>query len=169
MEHKGLYWSKVPGTEDAKTVEPAEDYILPFGKANIVKFANEEEVQKGRTLVVVTYGMGVYWAKEAAKNFAGRVEIIDLRTLIPLDENLVYERTKIHGKCLVLTEEQIQNSFAEALAQRISKNCFRYLDAPVEAMGSLNLPAVPINLILEKEMLPNAEKLSLKIGEMLTQ
>ena len=62
---KGLYWSKVPGTEDAKTIEPAEDYILPFGKANIVKFANEEEIQKGRTLVVLTYGMGVYWAKAA--------------------------------------------------------------------------------------------------------
>ena len=169
LEHKGLYWSKVPGTEEAKTIEPDENYILPFGKGNLIVEADKTETEKGRTMLIVTYGMGVYWAKEAAKNFAGRVEIIDLRTLIPLDENLVYERTKIHGKCLVLTEEQIQNSFAEALAQRISKNCFRYLDAPVEAMGSLNLPAVPINLILEKEMLPNAEKLSLKIGEMLTQ
>ena len=169
LEHKGLYWSKVPGTEEAKTIEPDENYILPFGKGNLIVEADETETEKGRTMLIVTYGMGVYWAKEAAKNFAGRVEIIDLRTLIPLDENLVYERTKIHGKCLVLTEEQIQNSFAEALAQRISKNCFRYLDAPVEAMGSLNLPAVPINLVLEKEMLPNAEKLSLKIGEMLTQ
>ena len=169
LEHKGLYWSKVPGTEEAKTIEPDENYILPFGKGNLIVEADQTETEKGRTMLIVTYGMGVYWAKEAAKNFAGRVEIIDLRTLIPLDENLVYERTKIHGKCLVLTEEQIQNSFAEALAQRISKNCFRYLDAPVEAMGSLNLPAVPINLILEKEMLPNAEKLSLKIGEMLTQ
>ena len=169
LEHKGLYWSKVPGTEEAKTIEPDENYILPFGKGNLIVEADQTETEKGRTMLIVTYGMGVYWAKEAAKNFAGRVEIIDLRTLIPLDENLVYERTKIHGKCLVLTEEQIQNSFAEALAQRISKNCFRYLDAPVEAMGSLNLPAVPINLVLEKEMLPNAEKLSLKIGEMLTQ
>ena len=169
LEHKGLYWSKVPGTEEAKTIEPDENYILPFGKGNLIIEADKTETQKGRTMLIVTYGMGIYWAKEAAKNFAGRVEIIDLRTLIPLDENLVYERTKIHGKCLVLTEEQIQNSFAEALAQRISKNCFRYLDAPVEAMGSLNLPAVPINLVLEKEMLPNAEKLSLKIGEMLTQ
>ena len=169
LEHKGLYWSKVPGTEEAKTIEPDENYILPFGKGNLIVEADKTETEKGRTMLIVTYGMGIYWAKEAAKNFAGRVEIIDLRTLIPLDENLVYERTKIHGKCLVLTEEQIQNSFAEALAQRISKNCFRYLDAPVEAMGSLNLPAVPINLILEKEMLPNAEKLSLKIGEMLTQ
>ncbi|SIS79707.1 2-oxoisovalerate dehydrogenase E1 component [Kaistella chaponensis] len=169
LEHKGLYWSKVPGTEEAKTIEPDENYILPFGKGNLIIEADKTETEKGRTMLIITYGMGIYWAKEAAKNFAGRVEIIDLRTLIPLDENLVYERTKIHGKCLVLTEEQIQNSFAEALAQRISKNCFRYLDAPVEAMGSLNLPAVPINLILEKEMLPNAEKLSLKIGEMLTQ
>ena len=169
LEHKGLYWSKIPGTEDAKTIEPAEDYILPFGKGNIILEADKNVTEKGRTMLIVTYGMGVYWAKEAAKNFAGRVEIIDLRTIIPLDENLIFERTKIHGKCLVLTEEQIQNSFAEALAQRISKNCFRYLDAPVEAMGSLNLPAVPINLILEKEMLPNAEKLSIKIGEMLTQ
>lgn len=167
LEHKGLYWSKVPGTEDAKTVEPAEDYILPFGKANIVKFANEEEIQKGRTLVVVTYGMGVYWAKEAAKNFEGRVEIIDLRTIKPIDEELVFERVKIHGKCILLTEEALNNSMMEAFGARISKNCFKYLDAAVEIMGSLDLPAVPINLILEKEMLPNAEKLSHKITELL--
>lgn len=168
LEHKGLYWSKVPGTEDAKTIEPAEDYILPFGKGNILLEADQSETEKGRTMLIVTYGMGVYWAKEAAKNFAGRVEIIDLRTLIPLDEKLVFERAKLHGKCLVLTEEQLNNSFAEAFAHRISKECFRYLDAPVEAMGSLNLPAVPINLVLEKEMLPNAEKLTKKIDEMLS-
>jgi len=167
LEHKGLYWSKVPGTDDAKTIEPAEDYILPFGKAHIIEKADDAETEKGRTLVVVTYGMGVYWAKEAVKNFGGRVEVIDLRTLIPLDENLVFERVKLHGKCIVLTEEQIQNSFAEAFAHRITKECFRYLDAPVEAMGSLNLPAVPINLELEKAMLPNADKLKQKISSML--
>ena len=167
LEHKGLYWSKVPGTEDAKTIEPAEDYILPFGKGKIILEADPSDTEKGRTMLIVTYGMGVYWAKEAAKNFPGKVEVIDLRTLIPLDENLVFERAKLHGKCLVLTEEQLNNSFAEAFAHRISKNCFRYLDAPVEAMGSLDLPAVPINLILEKEMLPNAEKLARKIKEIL--
>ncbi len=167
LEHKGLYWSKVPGTEDAKTIEPAEDYILPFGKGKVVIQADREETEKGRTILVVTYGMGVYWAKEAAKNFAGRVEVIDLRTLIPLDEALVFERAKEHGKCIVLTEEQLNNSFAEAFAHRITKNCFRHLDAPVETMGALDVPAVPINLVLEKEMLPNAEKLSRKIEEML--
>lgn len=167
LEHKGLYWSKVPGTDEAKTVEPDENYILPFGKANIILEANPEETDKGRSMVIFTYGMGVYWAKEAAKKFDGRVEIIDLRTLVPLDEKLIFERAKIHGKCMVLTEEQIQNSFAEALAHRITKNCFKFLDAPVEAMGSLNLPAVPINLVLEKEMLPNAEKVAAKIEEIL--
>jgi len=101
LEHKGLYWSKVPGTEDAKTIEPAEDYILPLGKGNIILQADHSETEKGRTMVIVTYGMGVYWAKEAAKNHEGKVEIIDLRTLIPLDENLVFERVKLHGKCLV--------------------------------------------------------------------
>ena len=169
LEHKGLYWSKVPGTEDAKTVEPDEDYILPFGKGNIILEASEVETEKGRTLIIVTYGMGIFWAKEAAKNFEGRIEIVDLRTLIPLDEKLVFERVKLHGKCIVLTEEQLQNSFAEAFAHRISKNCFRYLDSPVEAVGSLNVPAVPINLVLEKEMLPNADKLTVKIRELLTQ
>lgn len=168
LEHKGLYWSKVPGTEDAKTIEPAEDYVLPFGKANILLEADKTETEKGRTMVIVTYGMGVYWAKEAAANFPGRVEIIDLRTLIPLDEKLVFQSVRIHSKCLVLTEEQLNNSFAEAFAHRISKNCFRNLDAPVETLGSRNLPAVPINLVLEKEMLPNAEKVSEKIKEMLS-
>ena len=168
LEHKGLYWSKVPGTEDAKTIEPAEDYILPFGKANIVKNASSEETEKGKTLVLITYGMGVYWAQEAAKKFGERVEVIDLRTLYPLDEELIFERVKLHGKCLVLTEEQIQNSFAEALAYRISNHCFKYLDAPVEAMGSLNLPAVPINIELEKQMLPTPEKVAQKIEEILS-
>lgn len=167
LEHKGLYWSKVPGTEEAKTIEPAEDYILPFGQANVILDAKNTEIDAGRSLVVITYGMGVYWAKAAAKNHDGKVEIIDLRTLIPLDEALVFDSVKKHGKCLVLTEEPLQNSFAEAFAARISKECFKFLDAPVETMGSLNLPAVPINLILEKEMLPNAEKVSQKIEEIL--
>ncbi|MEO7922520.1 MAG: thiamine pyrophosphate-dependent enzyme [Chitinophagaceae bacterium] len=158
LEHKGLYWSKVPGTEEAKTPEPSKDYILPFGKANIVVQAAKDKTGNGESCVVITYGMGVYWAKAAAKNFDSQIEIIDLRTLYPLDEELVFERVKLHGKCLVLTEEQQNNSFAEALAGRISKNCFQSLDAPVEVLGALNLPAVPMNMGLEQAMLPDAEK-----------
>jgi len=158
LEHKGLYWSKVPGTEDARTTEPAADYILPLGKANIVLTAADNKVANGESAVIITYGMGVYWAKAAAKHFPGQVEVVDLRTLYPLDEAMVFDRVKTHGKCLVLTEEQQHNSFAEALAGRISKHCFQYLDAPVEVLGALNLPAVPMNMGLEQAMLPNEMK-----------
>jgi 2-oxoisovalerate dehydrogenase E1 component len=168
LEHKGLYWSKVPGTEDAKTPEPSKDYILPFGKANIVLRAGEDAIDNGESCVVITYGMGVYWAKAAAKNFDDQVEIVDLRTLYPLDEELVFERVKLHGKCLVLTEEQQNNSFAEALAGRISKNCFQFLDAPVEVLGALNVPAVPMNMGLEQAMLPDATKVSERLKQLLS-
>ena len=163
LEHKGLYWSKVPGTEDAKTVEPAKDYLLPFGIANKIIEAAPEQLEKGKTLVIITYGMGVYWAKEAIKRFDSNIELIDIRTIYPLDEKMIFDSVKKHGKCIVLTEEPIENSFAESLAYRITNECFQFLDAPVETLGSLNLPAIPINIRLEKEMLPNADKLTEKI------
>jgi 2-oxoisovalerate dehydrogenase E1 component len=165
LEHKGLYWSKVPGTEEAKTIEPSRDYVLPFGKANIVLQADRNKIAKGESSCIVTYGMGVYWAKAAAKNFPGQIEIIDLRTLFPLDEELVFEVVKKHGRCLVLTEEQQNNSFAEALAHRISNNCFKWLDVPVEVLGALNLPAVPLNMGLEAAMLPNPQKVIEKLKQ----
>lgn len=167
LEHKGIYWSKVPGTEEAKTIEPSRDYIIPLGKANIVLKADEDYLQSGETCCIITYGMGVYWAKSAAKKFEGMVEIIDLRTLFPLDEELIFATVKKHGKCLLITEEQQQNSFVEALAGRISNFCFKYLDAPVEVIGALNLPAVPMNIELEKAMLPNADKVSVRIAKLL--
>ena len=163
LEHKGLYWSKVPGTEEAKTIEPARDYLLPLGKARVVQAADPSEVLAGNTCCIITYGMGVYWAQAAAMDFPGQVEIIDLRTLFPLDEALVCESVRRHGKCLVLTEEQQENSFAEALAGRISRSCFPALDAPVEVLGALNLPAVPMNIALEAAMLPGTEKVRQRI------
>ena len=111
-----------------------------------------------KSCVVVTYGMGVYWSKAASKKFPGQVEIIDLRTLFPLDEELIFSTAKQHGKCLVLTEEQQNNSFAEALAARISKECFQWLEAPVEVLGALNVPAIPMNVALERAVLPDEHK-----------
>jgi 2-oxoisovalerate dehydrogenase E1 component len=168
LEHKGLYWSKVPGTEDAKRAEPSSDYVLPLGKANIVLHADQNKMNRGESCCVITYGMGVYWAKNAAKKFQGNIEIVDLRTLFPLDEELIFSTVKKHGKCLVLTEEQQNNSFAEALAARISKECFRFLDAPVEVLGAMNLPAVPLNILLENKMLPNSEKVISAITQLLS-
>lgn len=166
LEHKGLYWSKVPGTEDAKTVEPARDYILPFGKANVILYADKNKITNGESCCIITYGMGVYWAKSAAKDFPGQIEIVDVRTLFPLDEPLIFDTVKRHGKCLVLTEEQQNNSFAEALAGRISQNCFKWLDAPVAVLGALNVPAVPLNIGLEKAMLPDASKVADRLRQL---
>jgi len=167
LEHKGLYWSKVPGTEDAKCVEPSRDYILPLGRAGIALTADGATTGRGETCCIITYGMGVYWAKAAAKHFPGCVEVLDLRTLYPLDEKLIFSTVRRHGKCLVLTEEQQNNSFAEALAWRISSHCYVHLDAPVEVMGALDLPAVPMNMGLESAMLPSAAKLAEKIEKLL--
>lgn len=156
LEHKGLYWSKIKGTEDAKTIEPDEDYIIPLGKARIVQAV--EPTNDKPTLTIITYGMGVYWAKTAAKSFIDQIEIIDLRTIHPLDEETIIASVKKHGKCIVLTEEPYNNGFAQALTGRISKICFEFLDAPVEIIGAENLPAIPLNSILEETMLPNAKK-----------
>ncbi len=87
--------------------------------------------------------------------------------LYPLDEELVFSTVRRHGKCLVLTEEQANNSFAEALAGRISRNCWVSLDAPVEVLGALDLPAVPMNVGLEEAMLPNASKVEEALGKLL--
>ena len=167
LEHKGLYWSKVPGTEDAKTIEPDKDYILPLGKGLSVLQASEENIENGESLCIITYGMGVHWAKNAAQQFPNSVEIIDIRTIFPLDENLIFATVKRHGKCIVLTEEQLRNSFAEAVACRIQQECFYHLDAPVKTIGALNLPAVPMNVVLEQAMLPNADKVAKAIGQLL--
>ncbi|HNC32332.1 MAG TPA: transketolase C-terminal domain-containing protein, partial [Cyclobacteriaceae bacterium] len=168
LEHKGLYWSKVPGTADAKTVEPDEDYIIPLGKANIVQKADAKHVEAGESAVIITYGMGVYWAKEASKKFKGRIEILDLRTLNPLDWPAIQAGVETHGRVMVLTEEPIHNSFAESLAGRISKQCFSFLDAPVWTVGAVNLPAVPLNVDLEKMMLPSADKVFAELEKLLS-
>ncbi|PHX92676.1 MAG: tungsten formylmethanofuran dehydrogenase [Flavobacteriales bacterium] len=163
FEHKGLYWSKVMGTEEAKTPEPDEAYIIPFGKARIVLEANEEAVKNGNSVAIITYGMGVHWALGAAKKMSGQVSILDLRTLSPYDEKSIVDMVKTHGKVLILTEETLLNSFAESLAGRISQQCFEYLDAPIYTMGSIDLPAVPLNISMEAEMLPNADKVFNKL------
>ncbi len=167
LEHKGLYWSKVKGTEDAKSVEPSADYVIPFGKGRIAYEADSNEIEKGNSCCIVTYGMGVYWAKEAWAKNKGQVEVIDLRTLYPLDEKLILERVRKHGKCLVVTEEPVRNSFAQGLAGFIQKECFRDLDAPVDVIGSESMPAIPLNSTLEQTMIPNGEKVNERVVELL--
>jgi 2-oxoisovalerate dehydrogenase E1 component len=96
-----------------------------------------------------------------------QVEIVDLRTLYPLDEETIFKSVRKAKKCLVVTEEPVNNSFARSLAGRIQEECFRDLDAPVMVIGSENLPAIPLNSTLEQTMIPNAEKVRVKIEELL--
>ena len=165
FEHKGLYWAKLPGTAEAKSVEPAADYILPLGKGRLLLEAGSS--QTAPTLAIITYGMGVYWAQSASDQYPGKVSIIDLRSLFPLDEELIYSEVKKQGRCLVITEEAVNGSFAQTLAARIQEHCFAYLDAPVRTLGAANMPAIPLNETLEREMLPSATRVATAIGDLL--
>ena len=162
LEHKGLYWSKIKGTEEAKSIQPDKDYILPLGKANV-----RLESTDSNALSIITYGMGVYWALSAAKAFPGQVEVIDLRTIVPLDEETIMESVKKNGRALVLTEEPSENTFARALSGKIAEICFEHLDAPVRCLGSENTPAIPLNEVLEATVLPNASKVEEGIRNLL--
>jgi 2-oxoisovalerate dehydrogenase E1 component len=167
LEHKGLYWSKVPGTEGAMSVEPAEDYIIPIGKGRVVQSASEENISQGKSCCIITYGRGVYWSITAAEKHQNQVEIIDLRTLNPLDMELINSTVRKHNKVLLVTEESIESTFTLGLAGRIQRDNFQFLDAPILIVGSIDTPAIPLNSILEIAMLTNANKVEEKLQELL--
>ena len=118
----------------------------------------DENIKSGNSMTIITYGRGVYWALEAAEKYKDKIEILDLRSLSPLDETMIFESAKKHGKVMLLTEEPSSSSFTLGIAGLIQKNCFEFLDAPIEIVGSENTPAIPLNKTLEATYLPNAEK-----------
>lgn len=160
LEHKGLYWSKIPGTEGAMSIEPSADYMIPIGKARIVQEAVASKIQTGNSIGIITYGRGVYWSTEASTQFPDQVEILDLRSINPLDIDSIEALTKRHGKILIVTEETTENSFSLGIAGRLQKSCFGQLDAPIQIVASIDAPAVPLNSALEAAMLPNAQKVA---------
>jgi 2-oxoisovalerate dehydrogenase E1 component len=165
LEHKGLYWSKVPGTDYAKCPVPDKDYILPLGKAEMVQ--ESVIVAQQNKILIVTYGMGVHWALNLDQELKDKVGILDLRTLYPLDEQMIFAKAKEYHKIIVVTEEPVNNSFAQSVAARIQEFCFEYLEAPVITIGSENMPAIPLNEVLEKTMLLNAQKLGVMVRKIL--
>lgn len=165
FEHKGLYWAKLPGTENAKCVESDGDYVVPIGKANVLLPVEKPDSVPACT--VVAYGMGVHWAFNAEKKYPGQVEIIDLRSLVPLDTETIYASVRKTHRCLVITEEAVDGSYAQSIAARIQEHCFTSLDAPVCTIGSANVPAVPLNETLEKTMLLSIDKVSEAIDRLL--
>lgn len=139
FEHKALYRSI---SEDV-----SEDYYtIPFGQARLIK--------EGSDLTIVTYGLGVHWAMEALnENPDIKADLIDLRTLAPLDVDTIFESVKKTGKALVFHEDTLTGGIAGEIAALITEHCFEYLDAPVMREGSLDTP-VPMNADLEHNFLP---------------
>ncbi|MEO8759387.1 MAG: transketolase C-terminal domain-containing protein, partial [Bacteroidia bacterium] len=139
FEHKGLYRSI---TEDISD----DYYTIPFGQARLVK--------EGTDLTIVSYGLGVHWALEAlAEHPEISADLIDLRTLAPLDTETIYASVKKTGRVIVLHEDTLTGGIGGEIASLITENCFEYLDAPVMREGSLDTP-VPMNADLEVNFLP---------------
>lgn len=139
FEHKYLYRSLKEDVYD-------DYYTLPIGKANIIN--------KGTDLTVITYGMGVHWALDHTKEKPGvSMEIVDLRSLFPLDKDTIFEAVRKTGKAIILHEDCLTGGVSGDIAAMINENCFEYLDAPVLRVGSLDTP-VPFNASLEQNFLP---------------
>ena len=139
FEHKALYRSVAEDVSD-------EYYTIPFGKARLVK--------EGDDVTIVTYGLGVHWALEILSDLPRlNADLIDLRTLVPLDKDAIFSSVKKTGKVIVLHEDTLTGGIGGEIASLISENCFEYLDAPVMREGSLDTP-VPMNADLENNFLP---------------
>jgi 2-oxoisovalerate dehydrogenase E1 component len=168
LEHKGLYWSKISGTEGAMSIEPSDDYVIPIGKARTVLEADVNQVESGKSIGVITYGRGVYWTLEAEKNFPGQLEILDLRSLNPLDHEAMNTLCRKHGRIIIVTEESIECSFSLGLAGRLQRDNFESLDAAIAIVGSTDTPAIPLNSTLEAALLTNAELVTNTIHKILS-
>ncbi len=139
FEHKALYRSISEDVYD-------DYYTIPFGKAKLVR--------EGNDLTIVTYGLGVHWALEALTEHKDiRADLIDLRTLAPLDTETIFESVKKTGRVIVMHEDTLTGGIAGEIASLISEHCFECLDAPVMREGSLDTP-VPMNVDLEHNFLP---------------
>ena len=139
FEHKMLYRS-------VKGNVPTDYYTLEIGKANVVN--------EGKDVTIISYGAGVNWALEAMESFPEKsAEIVDLRTLLPLDTETIYKAAKKTGRVIVLHEDCLMGGIGGEISALIMENCFEFLDAPVSRVGSMDTP-VPFAADLEKQFLP---------------
>ncbi|MDG1797955.1 MAG: dehydrogenase E1 component subunit alpha/beta [Flavobacteriales bacterium] len=139
FEHKALYRSL--------TADVAEDYFTtPIGKAKLI--------QEGKELSIITYGMGVHWSKKIVEEMNISVDILDLRTLLPLDEKAIFKSVVKTNKVLIVHEDSLTGGIGGELSSLINENCFENLDAPITRCASLDTP-VPFADELEKQFLAN--------------
>jgi 2-oxoisovalerate dehydrogenase E1 component len=156
LEHKGLYRQSY-----ASSVEPDADYLLPFGKAKVVK--------EGNDLSIITYGAMVHESNFAVKKLVDdgySIEIIDIRTIAPLDVETIYKSVKKTGKAIVIHEDTLTAGFGAEIAALITENCFESLDGPVRRIGAFDAP-IPFAPILEYAILPTREKIYKSLKQLL--
>ena len=147
-EHKGLYRQSF-----AITPEPDENYLLPFGKAKVVR--------EGTDVTVVSWGISLSDTMIAAKKLEDEdfsVEVIDLRTIVPLDEETIYNSVKKTNKVIIIHEDTLFGGFGAEIAARIADNCFQFLDAPVKRIAAKDAH-IPYAPILENAVLPNRDEI----------
>ncbi len=151
LEHKGLYRQGYAASE-----EPDSDYLLNFGKANIV--------QEGSDLTIVTWGALVQKSIEAARDLDYDIEIIDIRTLNPFDKETVLNSVKKTNRLIVAHEDNLTNGFGAEIVSIISNEGFKYLDAPIKRVASMDSP-VAYSSILEDEILVQTDWIINAINE----
>ncbi|MRT15848.1 dehydrogenase [Vitellibacter sp. q18] len=152
FEHKALYRS-------IRQEVPTEYYTLPFGKASLLK--------EGEQVTIITYGAGVHWALETLEQHPEiEADLIDLRTLIPLDTETIYQSVKKTGKVIILQEDSMFGGIASDISALVMENCFEFLDAPVKRVASLETP-IPFAANLESGYLPK-EKFKQNLLELLS-
>ena len=150
FEHKALYRSVYQDVPD-------NYYTIPFGKASLIS--------EGFDISIITYGAGVHWALNEIKTHFISADLIDLRTLQPLDTDTIYKSVKKTGRVLILQEDTLFGGIASDISALINENCFEYLDAPIKRVGSLETP-IPFAKSLEKNYLP-IDRLHTEIQELL--
>ncbi len=156
-EHKGLYRQSF-----AIASEPSDNYLLPFGKAKIVK--------EGSDITVVSYGLSMwdsfFAAKKLEEEFDYSVEVIDIRTIIPLDEETIFKSVKKTNKVIVIHEDTLTGGFGAEIAARIGDTCFQFLDGPIKRIAAKD-SHIPYSPILENEVLPSRQQIYSGIKELI--
>ena len=155
-EHKGLYRQS-----SAQSLEPGKDYLLPFGKAKIVK--------EGDDLTVISYGVSLWDSLLAAKKLEDEgfsVEVIDIRTIIPLDKETIFNSVNKTGKAIVIHEDTFTAGFGAEIAALIADNCFQNLDGPVKRVAAKD-SHIPYSPILENAILPDRKQIYNEIKSLL--
>lgn len=157
LEHKGLYRQSY-----ASSPEPDDKYLLPFGKANVVT--------EGDDLSIITYGAMVHesnFAIRKLKEEGYSIEMIDIRTMNPLDDETIFKSVRKTGKAIVIHEDTLTAGFGAEIVARITENCFEYLDGPVKRIGAKDA-FIPYHPNLEKEILPNRDKIYYELKKILS-